>query len=121
MTTPITPEAVAAAIAGFHYRFSTEKELQEGIQHALDERGIAHDREVHLGPGDIVDFMVAGIAVEVKTKGSLAALTRQLHRYAQQEAVVSLMLVTSLNRLGNLPSTMNGKRILVVPIGGAFA
>jgi hypothetical protein len=55
-----------------------------------------------------------GIGVEVKCKGSLAAVTRQLDRYAAQDSVSALLLVTSRAQLIYQPASLGGKPVRVV-------
>lgn len=108
------------ALTRRRFRFTSEQDLQDSIETAFQDDALRYGREVRLSPADVVDFMVEHVAIEVKTKGSLAAVTRQLHRYAQHEEVQGLILVTSLQRLGNQPEQMNGKPLSVVNVGGAF-
>jgi hypothetical protein len=120
-----TIAAIVRALTRRRFRASNERELQDCIAQAfafelLSENGPAFRREVRLSSADVVDFMVEDVAVEVKMQGSLAAVTRQLHRYAQHDDVRALVLVTSLQRLGNQPEQMNGKPLRVVNVGGAF-
>jgi hypothetical protein len=98
-------------------RFTTEAELQDGLAQVLTLERIGFDRELVLGPKDRVDFLVGGtIALEVKIGGGLAAVTRQLHRYAQHDRVQELLLVSSRLSLANLPPTLNGKPLRVLAL-----
>jgi len=99
------------------FRFGNERELQDGIAQVLSAANISFAREVVLGDAGVIDFVVReqeAIGLEVKISGSLAALTRQLHRYAQRPELASLMLVTPLARLIRLPPTFAGKPLRVV-------
>lgn len=97
-------------IGSVRYSFSSESELQQGIELVLKKNKIEALREHRLSPKDKVDFWAwGGIGIEVKIDGSLSALTRQLHRYAQHEDVQALILVTSRSRLENLPAYLNSK------------
>lgn len=58
--------------------------------------------------------MVEGTGIEVKIKGSLTEVTRQVHRYAQSEQVESLILITARGSHRGLPREMNGKRVIVI-------
>lgn len=107
-----TPEAVIAAIQGNAYRFTSERDLQDGIGIALFK--MYPSREHVLGPTDRPDFFIDGIAIEVKPEGSLSALTRQVHRYAGYDEVRAVVVVTSRHRLAQLPPEMNGKPVSVV-------
>ena len=103
----------------YKFNFFNEKDLQRGIDSVLNENKVVHDREYSLSDKDEIDFLIeGGIGVEVKIKGTLSALTRQLHRYAQNEKIKSLILITDKNRLSNLPDQMNGKELRIVNIGG---
>jgi hypothetical protein len=111
---------VARILEGVRFRFSTEEELQLGVAAALAE--YIPEREVILGPKDRVDFLLWGVGIEIKIKGGISALTRQLMRYAQHERVRSLVVVTSREQYRlQLPATMNGKPLRVVSLRGAFA
>jgi hypothetical protein len=83
---------------------------------------IAHEREVVLSRAERIDFLlVGGIGIEVKIGMSISALTRQLFRYANLEAIRALVVVVTSNRLSNLPREINGKPVLTVLLQRAFA
>ena len=128
-------------IASRRYRFANERELQDAIERVLGSVGVT--REMRLGPRDRLDFAVdlavggagqceqwvddsgktvlAGIvAVEVKIDHSTSDLIRQLHRYAADERVVGILVVTSRLRLTQLPAELNGKPVATCLVGGAF-
>lgn len=109
--------ALCASIHNTAFRFQSELELQDGIAILLGTD--PQQREVVLGPKDRIDFLLGGIGIEVKTDGSLTAIMRQLHGYAQYDAVRSLILVTNRARHRPCPGRMNGKMVTVVFIGGA--
>jgi len=112
---------VEALIRSYRFRFSCEKDLQAGLEKLLSG-SFEYEREVSLGEHGTIDFMIEpGLGLEVKTDGSLSQVTRQLHRYAQNEKVKALMLVTSRSQHDRMPAEMNGKQVYVVPlIGSAF-
>jgi hypothetical protein len=113
-------DAVATALRRHRFRFGAEHELQEGIAQVLSTASIAFRREVRLSDEDRIDFLCeGGVGLEVKVDGSLAALTRQLHRYAQSAEVRALVVVTSRVRLSALPREINGKAVEVVTLAGA--
>jgi len=115
-----TAGAVATAISlieRHRFSFADERELQDGIAAVLAPLDVA--REVRFGPADRIDFLLpGGIGIEVKVDGSLPALTRQVHRYAQREEIAALVIVTSRRRLADLPDAINGKPVRVVVVGG---
>jgi hypothetical protein len=117
---PITAERLREVLGSYRYNHANERDLQDGIAQVLATRGIRFDREVVLGPKDRPDFMVDGIAVEVKVDGGLSDVTRQLHRYAQHAQVRALLLVTSRAQLGNQPGKMNGKPVTVLVLLGGL-
>ncbi|PMS08584.1 hypothetical protein C0Z17_29500, partial [Trinickia caryophylli] len=63
----------------------------------------------------IPDFLINGIAVEVKTRSPRKAIFRQLSRYAKHEEVRALILLTGTSM--QLPPEINGKPALVVSLG----
>jgi len=116
----MTISKIFDALGAVSFRFVTEAELQDGVATALCDARIRFEREVTLGPRDRIDFMVGRIGIEVKTDGSLAAVTRQLFRYAQHDRIDDLILVTAMRRHDQLPVRINGRKIAVCTIGRAF-
>jgi hypothetical protein len=94
---------------------SDEKQLQIEIAVAFASAGLAAEREVRLAPGDIVDFMVGDIAVEVKIKGSKRDIFRQVERYCEHNAVRELVLATNVPMA--LPPMVCGKPTSVALLG----
>jgi hypothetical protein len=113
---------VLAAVAAATFNAADEREMQDGIEQLLGRAGLEFAREHRLGPRDVLDFYVAPLlAIEVKTKGTLAALTRQIFRYAEHDAVSELMVITSRFRLGaQLPTSVLGKPCTVVVLAGGI-
>ncbi len=78
-------------------------------------------REVVLSKTDRVDFLVDGIAVELKVKCPANEILRQLARYAQHDEVREILLISVTRAaLQNLPPTLNGKPVRGLHIGSAF-
>lgn len=112
---------LAKALVAFRFRYKNEKELQAGVFQALTSLEIPFVPEYALSPQDRIDFFVPGegIGVEVKTNDSrggagLAAVTRQLWRYAKSDEVKSLILLTTRAKHRELPAEILGKPVLVV-------
>lgn len=100
------------------YRTSTEALLQQDIGEALTNWGLAFDREHRLSPRDRIDFLIAGgIGIEAKTRCGKRAIFRQLQRYAENDAVRALILITGA-ALG-LPRSIDGKPLFYVSLGRA--
>jgi hypothetical protein len=114
--------AIESALLAHRFRLTRELDLQLGIAEVLSRVGVAFEREVRLGDAGTIDFLAAGgLGIEVKIDGSLADVTRQVHRYAQRPEIVSLMLVTTMMRHRALPASFADKPIRVVHlIGGAL-
>lgn len=95
-----------------NYRFDTTNEdcLQRGIAAALTAEDIPYKREVVLAKTDRIDFLLEdGCGVEVKTAGAPTAVLRQLYRYAANDQVTSLLLVTTRPQHNSLPDVIDGK------------
>jgi len=117
----MTPEEMAKYLSGFSFRFNNEKELQYGIDQALQKCEEPYLPEYVLSKTDRVDFYMTetGIGIEVKTndsKGgaSLSQVTRQLWRYAKIDAIKAIILVTSRSKHRDLPAEILGKPVFVV-------
>jgi len=91
------------------YRFDTvcEAALQGQIEKILQDNNIEYEREVRLSPRDRIDFVVQGIGIEVKIKGSAKAIYRQCQRYCADDRIKELFLVSG--RSMGLPETIEGK------------
>lgn len=95
---------------------SSEHALQQSLDDILSFAGEVFEREARLSPGNRIDFLVdGGIGIEAKVKYGRRAIYRQLARYAAEQAITSIVLVTG-TALG-LPASINGKPIFMVSIG----
>jgi len=112
--------SLAALLEGYRFDASNEDAVQRGIASVLAEGGALFRREVPV-PGGRLDFLVDGIAIEVKVDGSTASLIRQLGRYAELEDVRALLVVTTRHRLAQVPREIAGKQVRVaLLLGGSF-
>ena len=128
---PLKPVDLARFLAGFRYRFTSERELQEGIRAVLQPWDATFASEYRLTARDRPDFFVAvhrrqpgedlapGIAIEVKVKGTAAQLLTQVHRYLQHDDVVGVVVVTSIFR-HQLPDEISGKPVAVLHVSQAL-
>lgn len=107
---------LATFLRAARYRIGTEALLHDDVELHLKAGCIAYDREHRLGPGERLDFLVAGsIALELKIRAQRKSIYRQLERYARHDAVKGLVLVTA-SALG-MPKAIEGKPIYVVQLG----
>lgn len=106
----------------FRYNVQDEESIQVGIGEALRMGNFEFEREPSLSPGDRLDFLVGGVAIEVKRNGALGPLLRQLSRYAEHEKVRELLVVTARVQATNLPASINGKPLeCLVLLGSVFS
>lgn len=102
-----TINQVLGVLQFYEFSLTDEKVLQELIFETLLAEDIAIEREVPLPPYGIVDFMVNGVAFEIKIQGQKKAIYRQCRDYTLHANVKALVLVTA--RAMGLPEEMNGK------------
>lgn len=116
-------QAVVSALSAVRFRWTSEKDLQAGIESVLGSAGIAFQREYILGSAGVVDFLageVPGCGIEVKIKGQRQAVLAQLERYADHYHIADLVLVTGRLQLTRMPSHLNGKPLRVIPLMGSL-
>lgn len=101
-------------------RFATERDLQAGVAALLADEGFTADPQVRLSPLDRPDFLVDGVAVELKVKGGAPELERQVARYLGYDEVAGVLVITNRARHRGLPREINGKPVWVIWIPGAF-
>lgn len=110
---------IAATLRRTRFTYRDERQLHQAIEQALTDEGLHPKPEVRLGYGRI-DFLVNRVGVEVKTKGSLEAVTRQLSRYATSDNLDALVLATTTRRHLAVPRELAGKPVTVVILGGGW-
>lgn len=90
------PETVLEALKAMRPPFALyEADLHRLIGERLTACGIAYEHEARLGCGSRIDYLVGDVGVEVKKgKPSAATLTAQLKRYAQNERIRALVVVS---------------------------
>lgn len=108
------------------FRWNCERDLQDGIDQVLASMtSLTYTREHRLSKTDIVDFLVddpegTGMGIEVKIKGTVMELLRQLGRYAQFPEVGSLLVVTGRIQLTGIKNNIGGKPVRVVSLIGSI-
>ena len=109
-------DAIAALLASFRFRARLEVDVQDSIAEIL---GAAYPdevrREVELGKENRIDFLVGGVGLEVKTRGSATDVVRQAQRYVARSEIHSLIIAsTRAQLLVDLPRTLGGKPVVTV-------
>ena len=118
----VTAAAVIAAVRRGMSRlcYTTEAQLQPGIQELLTEAGLPFRREASLSRHDRPDFIAGSVAVETKVKGSPAEVRRQLARYAASDQVTELVLITRRAAHRSLVGQLYGKPVHVILLSGGL-
>lgn len=112
-----TIDRVVAALSGKRYGYRDERDLHDGLAAAFDDADVDYRHEVHITGGRI-DFVVGRVGVEVKIKGSVADLQRQIEGYAPEAAIDEFLVVTTRPTHRAIPRvTSNGKPVRVITIG----
>lgn len=94
---------------------SDETRLQECVADELTRSAYVFEREVRLAKGDIIDFMVGSIGIELKIAGQRRAIYRQCERYCAHDRVQALILGTSAAM--GLPESINERPVFVALLG----
>ena len=98
---------------------STEKRAQADVEQVLAGAAIVFEREVRLGEGDVIDFLIGGVGLELKLRGARKTeVYRQLRRYARHDRVDALILASTLSM--GLPARVGGKDAYFVKLGEAW-
>jgi hypothetical protein len=105
-------------LSSCRFQLADEKRLQGEIEGLLLAKCIPFEREYHLSKAACIDFMVDGIGVEVKTKGSARNIFRQCEKYCAFQAVTQFILLT--NRSMGLPESIMGKPAYLINLGRAW-
>lgn len=100
------------------FRVGQEAWLQMDIESALKALAVDYEREARLTKTDRIDFLVAGgVGIEAKTRCAPRQIYRQLERYAESNAITSLILITGTAT--GLPEAVNGKPLFYISTGRA--
>lgn len=106
------PEQIAAAIRNNRIHCKDEYGLQNEVFKLLGAISPDVRREVSTEKGRI-DFVLEGIAIELKVDGSVNEVMRQLKRYAELPWVVEIFLISTRSKHRAMPATINGKPLRV--------
>lgn len=98
---------------------SNEAAAQDDLEAFFVEHGVAFEREFRLTAADRPDFMVEGVAVELKAnRANATQIIGQLARYAAHPDVKAVVLLS--NRAVALPKEIEGKPAFFVSMGRAW-
>lgn len=112
----MTSEEVVLWLRRGRYRIGSEALLQISIEDRLKESGVSFDREFRLGPGERIDFLVAGgIGIEAKVRCPARKVYRQLERYARYAEISALILISATAT--GLPPRIDEKPLFLVSLG----
>lgn len=112
--TLLLPEVIKK-LQSVRLTLTDEKKTQEQLATVL---GASCQREVNLADGDIIDFVVGRIGIELKIKGGKRAIYRQIKRYCLSERLDAVILLSAVAM--GLPSQIEGKPVHVVSLGRAW-
>lgn len=99
--------------------YRNEEELQALLYAELVAAGVQSEREVRLSDGrSRIDILAGRVGIEVKVKGSLADVRRQLSRYAATGDVDELILVTTRSAHHRIPPTLAGVPLVLCSLVG---
>lgn len=96
-----------------------EKQLQQWTQDRLAVAGIDFRREVKSGSG-YVDFVIGRTAIELKVRGSLLKVTRQVIRYLEDDRFDMGIIVSTKPFQGGLDLGQLSKPIHVIELWRQF-
>jgi hypothetical protein len=117
--TEATITALIELIRGAKIDLSSEKRAQADMEQVLAAAGIEFLREEPLTVADIVDFLVGGVALELKLRGARKKdVYKQLCRYARNPRVETILLASNMSM--GLPAQIEGKDAYFVKLGEAW-
>lgn len=105
------------------FRWSSEADIHKGAIQWLEQHHQSlptFRSEVRLSARDRLDVLLGdGTAIEIKVDGSRTAVLRQLHRYAEHDAVSGLILLTTKSSHSRqMPKAVLGKPLEIVQVLG---
>lgn len=91
----MTLEFLSSIVRHHRFSYAAERDLHVGLQQVFEDSGLFVESEVRCGPRNRLDLVVEDFIVEVKIKGNVAALERQIMRYSKLD-YRGVLVVTSL-------------------------
>ena len=120
-TPGINMASITSALENKRFRFTSEEDLQQGIEIALQQSSLPFEREKVLSTRDRPDFVVDHqFAIEIKIKGTLAQALRQISRYAEHAQITAILLVGTPHWLNRVPGSVAGKPVFSMRLIGSL-
>nr|EES53262.1 MAG: hypothetical protein UBAL3_80150051 [Leptospirillum ferrodiazotrophum] len=117
----LTSPDLISSLFRLRFRYTTERDLQNGFEKVFLEKDIPFVREYPVTTADRLDFWVdGGIALEVKIKGSLPDLIRQIARYARHKDVREILVVGTPRWIPQVPATIEGTPVYGLRLVGSL-
>lgn len=112
----LSGKRIADVLSLYTVNIVNEAELQSAIEAIFRAENIPFEREVQLSPNDRIDFMVGKVGIEIKAAFGYSDVVRQLHRYAQNDRVAEIVLIT-IKAQHQMPEKLSGKKVTVINLG----
>lgn len=109
--------SLSALLGDYRLPMGSELRLQNEIELILQQNGVQYLREHRFDPVDRIDFLVGDVGIECKIGGSRANVLSQLTRYAEQDAVSGLILVSTRHTHRFSARELCGKPFHIVRVG----
>lgn len=111
-------EEVCNQLTNKRFELGNEMRLQGELNKVLIPAFPSIQPEYKLGPKSRVDYLLNGLAIEIKVKGNPMDVFKQLERYASSQEVKELLLITS--KSFKMPDTIGGKPCAVFYLSRAW-
>jgi hypothetical protein len=111
---------ITSVLEETRFVWSSEVDLQTGIQAVLVARGLDVEREVRVDARNRLDLRVGRVGIEVKIAGGWRDVRRQLERYALLDVVDALVLVTSKPAHARIADEVGGCPVVVYRVGSSL-
>jgi hypothetical protein len=113
--------SITSALENKRFRFSSEVDLQEGIEIALLQACLPFEREKVLSSRDRPDFVVdQQFAIEIKIQGTLSQALRQINRYAEHAKIKAILVVGTPHWVHHIPDVVGGKPVFAMRLTGSL-
>lgn len=110
---------VVSLLKRYRFNFTNEDELHRGIADVFTKNGVTFVHEKILSKKDRIDFLIGGVGIEIKVKGSPSAVARQVIDYLKYDEISEIILVTSRGMAAEyLREVVSEKKITILDISG---